>query len=36
MHPNTKEKMEKLLRLYVENGEKFIFKYIKKNLRNNK
>ena len=36
MHPNTKEKMEELLRLYVKNGEKFIFKYMKKNLRKNK
>lgn len=36
MHPKTRAKMQELLELYVKNGEKFIFKYIKKNLRNNR
>lgn len=35
MHQKTKEKMQKLLELYVEKGEKFIFKYMKKNMRHN-
>lgn len=33
LHPKTYEKMEMLLKLYVENGKKFIFKYMKKNMR---
>ncbi len=33
MHEQTRRTLEKLLRLYVANGEKFIFKYLKKNMR---
>lgn len=33
MHPNTYIKFENLLKLYVENGKKYIFKYLKKNMR---
>lgn len=33
MHEVTKEKMEEILRLYVANGKKYIFKYLKKNFR---
>ncbi len=35
MHPETYEKVHYLLTMYVEKGEKYLFKYIKKNLRNN-
>lgn len=33
MHEVTKKKMEEILRLYVEHGKKYIFKYLKKNMR---
>ncbi len=33
MHEETKKVMKNLLTLYVENGEKYIFKYLKKNMR---
>lgn len=36
LNPKTYEKMEMLLKLYVENGKKFIFKYMKKNMRGKK
>jgi len=35
MHEETKKKMKELLSLYVENGEKYIFSYLKKNMRKN-
>ena len=35
-HPETKAKLEWLIRYYVENGKKAVFKYIKKNMRNKK
>ena len=33
MTQRTKEKMEFLLNYYVDNGEKALFKYMKKNMR---
>lgn len=36
MHEDTKELVYKLLLMYQEKGQKETFKYIKKNLRNNK
>lgn len=36
MHPNTFSKLESLLKMYVEVGEKETFKYIKKNMRKKK
>ena len=36
LHPDTKAKLEWLIRYYVENGKKAVFKYIKKNMRNKK
>ncbi len=35
MHPETIKKTEMLLRMYVDKGEKFLFKYLKKHYRNN-
>ena len=35
MHPETYDKILMLLTMYVEKGEKYLFKYMKKNLRNN-
>ena len=35
IHPASAKKMEELLRLYVLHGEKYLFKYIKKNMRRN-
>ena len=36
LHPNTYKKIETLLELYVANGKKYIFKYLKKNMRKKK
>ena len=36
MHPNTFKKIEMLLIMYEEEGEKKVFKYIKKNMRGEK
>jgi hypothetical protein len=36
MHPKTFEKIEFLLKMYYEVGQKETFKYIKKNYRNKK
>ena len=33
MHPDTFEKIEFLLKMYMDNDEKTVFKYIKKNMR---
>ena len=33
MHPNTFLKLESLIKMYIEVGEKETFKYIKKNMR---
>jgi hypothetical protein len=33
MHEDTKKEIETLLTLYRDNGEKYIFKYLKKNYR---
>ena len=36
MHNDTRELVLKLLTMYQDKGEKYTFKYIKKNLRHNK
>ena len=36
MHEKTKEKIVFLLNYYIDNGEKKLFKYMKKNFRKNK
>ncbi len=36
MHEETKTKFEKLLQIYADEGEKAVFKYIKKNMRHKK
>ena len=36
LHPEVRQKFEFLLDYYVDNGEKALFKYMKKNMRNKK
>ena len=36
LHPDTQKKLRELILMYVEQGKKETFKYIKKNLRGKK
>ncbi len=36
IHPETDKKIEELLKYYSDNGQKALFKYLKKNYRKNK